>query len=96
MKSKKKQLHKPNKLVCDICNNVVYSSEAAKHLRLQHGLVNYNILEHFHKLNGTRRVFKSWYRPDIVENSHPCGSKLTGAPSIRIIYNAAETNRRKH
>ena len=90
---------KDRKIICDLCNTVVFYSQAKKHLLLCHGIKKCSVMEYFHKLNNKHRIYKSWYRPNEGERTHQCGSSTRSSswvPKIKIIYTSMESNRRKH
>lgn len=94
-----------SKWVCKHCEEVVMYRVRIRHLKKVHGIYDRGIRPHYFSAKEWKEKCKweaeleAYERrcavPEVKKLVH-CGDVLDGAPRAKIIYNAVNTNRRKH
>ncbi|MDE6342833.1 MAG: hypothetical protein K2K93_11010 [Muribaculaceae bacterium] len=93
---------------CTICGAWIKYQLRKRHLRREHNLFPDDIKSYFLDRKAVREEKKEERLSEIlraeyercsgraVNGHYKCGERVSGAPFVRIIYNAVGTNRRKH
>lgn len=94
---------------CTVCGAWINYPSRKRHLRKEHNLSTEDVRSSFLSRSDVKRQQqesdreKRWTKLVKEISTSPeergyyvCGEKVSGAPFVRIIYNAVGTNRRKH
>lgn len=93
---------------CTVCGAWIRYPSRKRHLGKEHNLFPDDIKSYFLNRKAVReeekekriaKVLREEFEKKSckpVNNFYKCGEKVSGAPLVKIIYNAVGTNRRKH
>lgn len=95
----KQKLDKAPNIKCRLCGKIIQVTYWRNHLTSVHQIKDVRLRDFFIGENADlNKARENWYNPNIkIPNGKLyCGSKFNGTPEAKIIYNAVDTNRRKH